>query len=347
MKYLGTVFALACGISLVGVPSQAQENPYDLLIIESIQCIKPAGGLDAAGSTGFAALGAAIAAAGTAALGAATIVTTGGAATAMVVPVGPGALVAAAGGGAGTAVTATKFLDGEFSGQDDLIVEVNGKQLLPILPTSSKFQPMVAGQTLETNLKASFAGSARISLIEYDSGSDNDDLGSVTIPGGTSYSSKAFILAPRKEDGSIYVVTYKVEAGKGNPNEIVQNIRCGTNACLDARVDYVGKLDRDKDHADLKSCPPGFQSVDFEKFPQKIVADVYLRKCHLMPVSVKWLTPPLGRHWPLRPRNLAKVLRRLSIWSPHCLATTKTTCTTRVARTIGTSCESRGSTTRS
>ena len=58
-------------------------------------------------------------------------------------------------------------------------------------------------------------------------------------------------------------------------------------------MDYAGRLDRDKDSQDLKSCPPGFVDNGFELHKQSVfAADVYLRKCKATPISVEWTKLP-------------------------------------------------------
>lgn len=137
-----------------------------------------------------------------------------------------------------------------------------------------------------TNIKASFQGHARIALIEYDWGSDNDDIGHLDVAGGMDASiDQAFILAPHEEDGSIYLVSYKVHKGKGDPKSVVGYMLCGTNQC-DAcfnpgcKDQPYDNLDRDKDHEDLKLCPPGMSHHSYKRYPQWWpFADVYLRVC--------------------------------------------------------------------
>lgn len=244
-------------------PNYEQPSYIDLLTIIQITNVKPAGGLDAAGQFAFGAIGAAISAGATAA--------TGGTITAS-------SLVDSV----KTGVRVGEFLDQQFSGQDDLIVKVDGRTLLP---SSGTYFPMQGGQVIWPNIQAAFRGSARISLIEYDSGSDNDDLGGLKVTGGRDYVvTDAVVLAPLEEDGSIYYVTYKVEANRGNPQAIVQSILCGTNQCdecfnPDCSGQPYGELDRDGDLEDLKSCPDAFKTTNYIEYPQFLVDDVYLRVC--------------------------------------------------------------------
>merc|ERR1719384_1235 len=96
--------------------------------------------------------------------------------------------------GASSAVTAGKLLDGHFGGTDNLIVKVNGKQ---VLPSSGKYQNIDGGEKINTNIRVPFSGGARLALIEYDWGSDNDDLGHLDIKGGMTYQiDSAIITAP-------------------------------------------------------------------------------------------------------------------------------------------------------
>lgn len=145
---------------------------------------------------------------------------------------------------------------------------------------------MNAGQTIRPNIRVSMQGHARISLLEYDSGSDNDDLGSLDIQGGSDRAQdEVIVLAPRDEDGSIYYISYKVEAGKGDPKDIAGYVLCGTNQC-DAcqnedcvNQDY-SNIDRDKDKPDLKACPQGMVTSRYQHYPQWWpAADVYARVC--------------------------------------------------------------------
>ena len=89
------------------------EQRWDLLTIESIKCVKPAGGVDGWIIDGLNALKE-IAGVGK--------------------EVGPiigqpevSAVADAAAKGSSKAKKALEFLDGKFSGQDDLIIQVNGK----------------------------------------------------------------------------------------------------------------------------------------------------------------------------------------------------------------------------
>ena len=233
----------------------------DLLTITQIRNIKPASGLDAAGKFALGAIGAAAMSAGSGGISVGDLYD-----------------------GARFGVAVGEFLDRQFSGQDDLIVRIDGRQYLPVLGTQHYF-PMQAGQVIQPNLQAAIMGAGTIQLIEWDGGSDNDNLGMLTVLGGRSYSATDIVVvAPDDEDGSIYAVSYRVDAGADNPQAVTPSMMCGTNQCeicrqLDCQNQDRGGMDRDGDKPDLIRCPPQFDEAGFRRFPQAIVEDVYLRIC--------------------------------------------------------------------
>jgi hypothetical protein len=271
----------------------------DKLIIKSIKAQKTAHGLDSSSKTGFAALGAAI---GVAAASAAAPATAG---------LSTFAAIKAGGSGGGAALAAANLLDGKYSGQDDLIVRVNGRKVWPI---GVGFQPMNPGEEIFPNIEASFEFGVRIQLVEYDSGSDDDDLGALDIsstfydltdPGADYGKDQVIVLSPSDEDGSIYLITYVVLRNQGDPSQVIKSMICGTaqcNACFNAACvgQQISHLDRDGDLEDLKSCPYPFVTTGFQKFPQFIVDDVYLRVCGtpcpvLAPTTLTASLPSPGR----------------------------------------------------
>jgi hypothetical protein len=267
-------------LSLSTSLQQAMKTTVDLLTITEIKCVHPATGLSDVAHGLVSALGALVAAGATIAAGGAVVVGTGGAAIGTL-PVTYAAIGKAAAAGASGAGSAMLFLDGQFSGQDDLIIKVNGKQKVPV---SGKYRATDAGETFRPNIKASFRGAARISLIEYDSVSDNDDMGHIDVQGGSDYAmDKAIVMS--QEEGSTYELSYTVEAGKGDPLSLVDWMLCGTNQCdacdrAKCKRQGFGNLDRDKDHEDLKDCPQCFQTHRYKEYHQTWpAANVFLRVC--------------------------------------------------------------------
>lgn len=152
----------------------------DRLIIEEIECKRVSTGIDAEAIAGVAALGAVIAAGATAIAGGAVVIGTGGVA-AGTVPVTALAMVKAAAAGASGAATALKFLAAWTSGSDDLMVMVNGNKVLPI---SGQYQSIEAGDVLKLDISVDFDVGCEIQMVEYDSGSDHDDMGSIKVDPG-------------------------------------------------------------------------------------------------------------------------------------------------------------------
>ena len=269
------VMVLLCSLIVVSYTGNTlAAERWDLLTIESIQCAKPAGGVDGWMIDGLSALRD-VAKDIKAAEREETTVSD---------------IADAAAKGSSLAKEALEFLDGKFSGQDDLIVQVNGKR---VLPTTGDYQAMNAGQTINPNIQVSFRNRVRISLIEYDSGSDNDDLGNREIDSSRMKANEVkrweniIITAPADEDGSVYYVTARVDAGKGNPSSVPQWVKCGTAQCVAcpkaqcAERDH-SELDRDGDKKDLKKCPPGYTHFSYQKYPQIWpFEDVYLRICRI------------------------------------------------------------------
>jgi hypothetical protein len=171
---------------------------------------------------------------------------------------------------------------------DDLIVTVSDQQIIPI---NGESELMLPETSLQLNTKISFERGLRIQLLEYDSGSANDDLGYLEINNdwydldtpGADYEEIGAIVADISET-SIYFISFKVTRNAGIEADVIENMICGTelcNVCFNEQCDgqTISNLDRDKDFNDLKSCPVPLLTTGFRKFPQIIVADVYLRVC--------------------------------------------------------------------
>jgi hypothetical protein len=257
----------------------------DLLTIEKIKCVSPAGGIAMGVSATFGGLHALV----NSMLPAGECSSTFGTAGAGVVVTAASLPVAAAATGIVATDKAINYLNKKFSGTDDLIVQVNGKQIIPGNGIGSgKNFPMTAGQEISPNISVSFQGQARIDLIEYDTVGDNDDLGGIRVIGGEDYRVKdRIVLAPSAADGSVYYVTYSVKKGAGTEAAVTQWVLCGTNQCIacgkpDCAGQDYSQLDRDGDLGDLKQCPAGYTTVRFEKYPQVWpFDDVYCRVCML------------------------------------------------------------------
>jgi len=255
----------------------------DTLIIEKIHCQRVATGIDNWARAGAAALGGLVAGGITAAGGGATAVGTGGA----TLPVTAVAVAKAAAAGSSAGLSAIEFMNGPTSGQDDLIVTVNGKT---VYPEHGKYAAMEAGYSRYPDVSYEFETGCEIQLIEYDSGSDNDDMGSIrvdsaandrTAPGADYWVDRAVVMS--EEEGSLYYITYRVIRSKAKVD--MKWALCGTAACKDcSNPNCQGTsnsgLDRDKDKSDLKSCPYPLVTSGYKEYPQSWpFADVYLRIC--------------------------------------------------------------------
>jgi len=279
--------AAKCLPILLFMAANVGVQAYDLLTIVEVKCVRSATGIDSAARAGASALGGAIGAGVAALVGGTAIVTSGGTATPLVVPVTKGALVSAASGGASAAVGALEFLSRSSSGQDDLVVEVNGMR---VWPSSGKYYPIKPGQSFRPNARVSFDRGARIQLVEYDSGSDDDDLGHIDVrvegtenQAGQSYTVREAVVFS-EEEGSVYLVTYKVDVGAGDTSR-GQWQMCGTARCRACSTNECGSdsssgLDRDGDTEDLKSCPFPLRHKRYRTWPQTWpFEDVHLRVC--------------------------------------------------------------------
>jgi len=258
----------------------------DTLVIEKITCKHVATGIDSAAKAAVSALGAIIAGGAAAAGKGAVVIGTGGAAIGTL-PVTAGAIAGAATSGAKAAKSALEYIDKLVSGKDNLIININGQK---VFPTSGKYYDIEAGQTIKPNIRFDFGGKCRIQFIEYDWGSDNDNLGSIDIeddvsPGQDYRVNEAILFS--KEEGDVYYVTYRVERNDKGTKE--SWLLCGTAACKDCK--YPGcthtsnkGLDRDGDYEDLRQCPPSFKHQGYKHYPQIWpFDDVYLRMCAHFP----------------------------------------------------------------
>lgn len=262
----------------------------DLLVIESIKSVKASGKIDSGSLAGFRALGKLLAKGATVSSKGEVVFGKG---RASIVPVTVAAVEQAAAGGVKEAITAIKFMNSRFNGRDDLIVNVNGQR---IVPDKGKFQRMKTGEVVKPAISVSFKKSVTISLIEYDTGTNNDDLGDITVNSdafdkvkkGVSYRvEEAIVLGPRAKDGSLYYVTYHIERGKGYSNKVVKYLLCGMNECMECadstcNIKYSGNLIGNKDKSKLRQCYSDFKHLRWKKHKQLWpAADVYLQVCKI------------------------------------------------------------------
>lgn len=253
----------------------------DTVIIEKIECRRVATGIDNAARVLAAAIGGTLAGLATAGAG---VVTTGPAA-----PVTAPAVASAAAGGASGAVEALEFFNKQTKGIDQLIVNINGEK---VFPKGGKYYNIKSGQSIRPNIRFDCNGNARIQFLEYDWGSDNDNLGSLDINArsnaGKNWEHRQAILFS-EEEGSTYYVDYRVERNKRGFGE--KWMMCGTAACKSCGEEMCRRtsnsgLDRDGDKGDLRKCPTGFRERGFKKYPQMWpFDDVFLRICSTIAVN--------------------------------------------------------------
>lgn len=251
-----------------------QHQAYsDTLIIEKIECKRTATGIDSGTRVAAAALGAWIGVG-------ASFVTAGAAAPATVSAL---AVAGAAGTGAGAGDPLLQLVDGWTSGEDDLIININGQK---VYPTSGNYYNMAKNQVIRPDIRFDFSGAARIQFIEYDSGSDNDNLGSIDVNGefkrGENYRVEQALIF-NEDEGALYYVDYKVERNQKGFEE--RWMLCGTAACKSCAKPWCTTtsndgLDRDGDEEDLRECPPSFRHRGYKEYPQLWpFEDVFLRIC--------------------------------------------------------------------
>ncbi len=95
---------------------------------------------------------------------------------------------------------AIAILDQTFPSPDDLVVRVNGSNIVP-LATYKNFESMPKGRELLLDVRHSFRGAATLQLLERDPGSRTDDLGAFTFG---DYALYGWVpIAPDAEDSHI------------------------------------------------------------------------------------------------------------------------------------------------
>ena len=192
---------------------------------------------------------------------------------------GPGA--AAFGGFIYSQVQSEILNEADLAGggqSDDLHIRING-QLVYVEEIS---QGEIVN--LQTEVSASFLGGFRIQLIEWDSGSNNDNLGFIGVTDdykpGENYSVEALVLGP-EEEGSIYVITYRVERGVGDPAEVTTAMLCGINQCNACEGASCDRDERDgidrSAQGGLLSCSEHYYPMDGPfRFAQWVIYDQFI-----------------------------------------------------------------------
>jgi len=185
--------------------------------------------------------------------------------------------------GADKGAALLNWINSVTSGTDNLVINVNGHQVFPVGGGNYK---ITAGQTIEPKVQFDFSGGARVQLIEFDSGSDNDDLGYIEINGdvkpGETYTVEDALVS-NKAEGDLYKVSYTVERNDKGKEAVY--LQCGTAACRECVNDPCCKTttnkgqDRDGDKGDLKSCPPSFTDKGWKTYDIMWAEDVMLRIC--------------------------------------------------------------------
>lgn len=96
---------------------------------------------------------------------------------------------------------------------DDLYVTTDtaGGVANRVWPTASETKPTQAGQSQNPRLELEFSGNLNISLWDYDSGSGDDLLGSVTVLESEAGEGEIAKLAASTVESSAYYVVYTVE----------------------------------------------------------------------------------------------------------------------------------------
>ncbi|MFL9901313.1 hypothetical protein PQR75_29895 [Paraburkholderia fungorum] len=128
----------------------------------------------------------------------------------------PGTLPAATGlGSIDAAVKAVPGLiaaiDGARGDPDDLYLTTSTERGLgnKVWPTDRETMPVGTGQSTAPNLALSFDGSLNVSLWDYDSGSRDDLLGSITVE-ESELGNELLKKAASDVEGSIYYVHCRV-----------------------------------------------------------------------------------------------------------------------------------------
>lgn len=160
---------------------------------------------------------------------------------------------------------------------DDLIVRIGGKKVFDDgeyifeMPTIS-VNPFGIQDTRNFTQQpgvGSFVGSFNLQLIEYDSASANDDLGTLY---GRDQNMLTDQLPPLNEedvevldsasaeDDSHYRVKFRIIPGAGKLDDVPERLFCNTDECQDAREDFPNDFYPGgyPSGLELKACPEGY-----------------------------------------------------------------------------------------
>lgn len=259
----------------------------DRLIIEKVECKRVASGIDpwlkhaVGGLVG-------IIAGGAVALAGGTVVIASDGAMVGTIPVTIGAIISAASGGNTAAKAAIGFIESPTTDTDHLIIHVNGHK---VYPKTADYGGIEAGDVIEEELSVNFTRGAEIQLLEHDWPTENDDLGSVYVSSdafdkvapGENYRVNQAVVLGSEEEGSLYLVTYRVE--RDEQVIVGRWILCGTNQCKECRWSMCQgadeeDVDRDKDKSDLRPCPFPMVHRGYKTFSMLWpVPDLYCRIC--------------------------------------------------------------------
>ena len=206
----------------------------DRLIIEKITCKKTATGVSSIAKTGAKALGAIVGGGKVAAKHGVVAAASGVQKSVEDMPTTAADIAQSAANGSKSGLEALKFMDENFSGSDDLFVNIDGKK---VFPKGTNYYGINAGESINPNIDFSFEGGCTIQFIEHDRVGAHDNLGTIVIntapydkknPGKDFRVDGAILMSPI--EGSIYLVDYRVERNKGL--EVGEQWQvCGTDMC--------------------------------------------------------------------------------------------------------------------
>ena len=206
----------------------------DRLIIEKITCKKTATGVSSIAKTGAKALGAIVGGGKVAAKHGVVAAASGVQKSVEDMPTTAADIAQSAANGSKSGLEALKFMDENFSGSDDLFVNIDGKK---VFPKGTNYYGINAGESINPNIDFSFEGGCTIQFIEHDRVGAHDNLGTIVIntapydkknPGKDFRVDNAILMSFIER--SIYFVDYRVERNKGL--EVGEQWQvCGTDMC--------------------------------------------------------------------------------------------------------------------